>query len=99
MEVQPPVIVYIYILYLCNQFLSSLVWKWLETGRWFSPGPPVSSTNKTDGLDITELLLKVALITIKQTNNQLPVKLTFVNQFSIIEIASLIFKVNNVAAI
>jgi hypothetical protein len=47
----------------------------------------------------TELLLKVALNTIKQTNNQSPVKLTFINQFSIIEIASLICKVNNVTAI
>jgi hypothetical protein len=48
---------------------------WLVTGRWFSLGPPVSSTNKTDRHDITEILLKVALNTIKQTNsqNQLPV--------------------------
>jgi hypothetical protein len=37
------------------------------TGRWFSPGPPVSATNKTDRHDITEILLKVALNTIKQT--------------------------------
>jgi len=35
---------------------------------WFSPGPPVSSTNKAYHHDITELLLKVALNTIKQTN-------------------------------
>jgi hypothetical protein len=34
----------------------------------FSPGPPVSSTNKTYRHDIIELLLKVALSTIKQTN-------------------------------
>jgi hypothetical protein len=36
----------------------------------FSPGIPVSSTNKTDRHDITEILLKVALNTIKpyQTN-------------------------------
>jgi hypothetical protein len=34
------------------------------TGQWFSP---VSSTNKTDHHDITEILLKVALNTIKQT--------------------------------
>jgi hypothetical protein len=27
-------------------------------GRWFSPGTPVSSTNKTDRHDITEILLK-----------------------------------------
>jgi hypothetical protein len=38
------------------------------TGRWLSPGPPVSSTNKTDHHDLTEILLKVALNTIKQTN-------------------------------
>ena len=30
------------------------------TGLWFSPGTPVSSTNKTDLHDITEILLKVA---------------------------------------
>jgi hypothetical protein len=35
----------------------------------FSPGPPVSSTNKTDSHVITEILLKVALNTIKQTQN------------------------------
>jgi hypothetical protein len=37
---------------------------WL-TGRYFSPGPPVSSNNKTDRHDITEILVKVALNTIK----------------------------------
>jgi hypothetical protein len=36
----------------------------------FSPGPPVSSTNKTDCHDITEILLKMALSTIKQANKQ-----------------------------
>jgi hypothetical protein len=69
--------------HLCNQCLSPLmlrvrtsirarcttlcdkVCQWLATGRWFSPG---SSTNKTDRHDITEILLKVALNTIKQTN-------------------------------
>ena len=35
----------------------------LVTGRWFSPGPQVSSTNKTDHHGITEILLKVALST------------------------------------
>ena len=29
--------------------------------RWFSPGTPVFSTNKTGRQDITEILLKVAL--------------------------------------
>jgi len=33
----------------------------------FSPGTPVSSTNKTDRHNITEILLKVALSSIKQT--------------------------------
>jgi hypothetical protein len=36
-------------------------------GRWFSPGTPVSSINKADHHDITELLLKVALNTKTQT--------------------------------
>jgi hypothetical protein len=46
------------------------VCQWLATSRWFSPGPSVSSTNKTDRHDITEILLKVTLSTIKQTNKQ-----------------------------
>ena len=37
------------------------VCQWLEAGRWFSPGTPVTSTNKTDHHDITEILLKEAL--------------------------------------
>ena len=40
----------------------------LATGWWFSLGPPVSSTNKTDRHNIIAILLKVALSTIKQTN-------------------------------
>jgi len=40
------------------------------TGRWFSPGIPISSTNNTDCHDIAEILLKVTLITINQTKNQ-----------------------------
>ena len=48
--------------------LSDSVCQLLATGRWFSPGSPVSSTNKTDRHEITEILLKVALRTIKQTN-------------------------------
>ena len=45
--------------------LCGKVGQWLATGRWFSPGTPVSSTNKTDGRDITEILLKVALSTMR----------------------------------
>ena len=47
--------------------LCDKVCQWLATGRWFSLGTPVSSTNKTDRHDITEMLLKVALIIIKPT--------------------------------
>ena len=39
----------------------------LAAGRYFSPGTPGSSTNKTDHPDITEILLKVALNTINLT--------------------------------
>jgi hypothetical protein len=38
-------------------------------GQWFSPGTLVSSTNKTDRHDITEILLKVVLNTINQSLN------------------------------
>jgi hypothetical protein len=41
---------------------------WLAAGQWFSLGPQVFTTNKTDRQNITEILLKVALNTIKQTN-------------------------------
>jgi hypothetical protein len=41
----------------------------LTTGRCFSPGTPVSSTNKTDSHDITEILLEVALSTKKTQIN------------------------------
>ena len=41
----------------------------LVHGRWFSPGSPASSTTKTGRYDITEILLKVALNTIKQTSS------------------------------
>ena len=42
-----------------------------EIGWWFPTDTPVSSTNKTDLHDITEILLKVVFKTIKQTNKQL----------------------------
>ena len=56
--------------------LCDKVCQWLATGLWFSPGPLVFSTNKTDH-DITEILLKVALNTIKQTNKKLSVVVIF----------------------
>ena len=51
---------------LCDKFCQ-----WLATGPWFSPSIPVSSTNKTDHHNITEILLKVALNTISQTLTQI----------------------------
>ena len=44
--------------------LCDKVCQWLATCRCFFPGPPVSSTNKTDRHDITEILVKVSLNTI-----------------------------------
>ena len=51
----------------CTTFCNT-VCRWLASGWWFFSGPPVSSTNKTDRHDITEILLKVVLNTIKQAN-------------------------------
>ena len=68
--------------YLCNQCLSLMTLRFripldktlchkvcqrLATVQWFSSGTPVSSTNKTDRDDITEILLKVAFSTITLT--------------------------------
>ena len=39
--------------------LCDKVCQWLMTGQWFSQGTTVSTTNKTDLHDITEVLLKV----------------------------------------
>ena len=65
--------------YLCNQCLSPLtlysiqhcdnVCQWLATGWWFYPGTQIFSTKKTDRHDITEILLKVPLSTIKPINH------------------------------
>ena len=47
-----------------NATLCDKIGQLLAALRLFSPGTPVSSTNKTDRHDITEILLKVALNTI-----------------------------------
>jgi hypothetical protein len=49
--------------------------QWLAAGWWFSPGTPVSSTNRTDHHDIAEILLKVALNTITLTPNPTTIRL------------------------
>jgi hypothetical protein len=48
--------------------LCDKVCQWLATGRWFSPGSPISSTYKTDRHDITVIMLQVALNSTKQNN-------------------------------
>jgi ABC-type glutathione transport system ATPase component len=45
------------------------VYQLLAHGRWVSPGTPASSTTKTCRHDIAEILLKVALNTKNQTND------------------------------
>ena len=57
--------------------LCDKVCQWFAAGRWFSPGPPVSSSNKTDLHDITEILLKVALSIIIKTKTKLLMKTTY----------------------
>ena len=52
----------------CTFTLCDKVCQWLATGRYFSPDTPLSSTNKTDCHDITEILVKVALNTINKQN-------------------------------
>ena len=47
--------------------LCDKVYQWLAAGRWFSPGPPFSSIKQNWPPDITEILLEVAINTIKQT--------------------------------
>ena len=71
--------------------LYDKVCQWLTTGRWFSSGPPVSSTNKTDCYNVTEILLKVVLDIIKQTRNNMNVSeqgrlsnFTFMHQLNFI---------------
>jgi hypothetical protein len=66
---------YIFYTKLCDK-----VCEWLATGQWFSPGTHLSSTNKTDCHDITEILLKVALNTITlNTNDNIIIRVSPIN--------------------
>ena len=49
----------------CTRLATAIdkAYQLLAQGRWFSPGTPASSTNKTGRHDIAEILLKVALNT------------------------------------
>jgi hypothetical protein len=61
-ELQISEITQMYLLHYVIKFVR------LAAGPWFSPGTTVSSINKTDCHDITEILLKVTLSIIKLTN-------------------------------
>jgi hypothetical protein len=54
-------------LYSIQHYVITFV-QWLAAGRWFSMVTPVSSTNKIDRHDITEISLKVVLNTITLPN-------------------------------
>jgi hypothetical protein len=60
-----------------------IVCQWLATGRWFSPGSPVSSTNNTDRHDITEILLKVALNIMTSSYKRAYRVVTFLHKYSL----------------
>ena len=105
--------------YLCNQCPSPLkLWvltlfmarctqyniMWLATGQWFSPGTPVSSTNKTDGHDKTEILLKATFniitlthpfIKFKKNINILPLQLYRVHSTIIIVLPLQLYRVHS----
>ena len=61
-----------------HNVLSDKVCQWLTAVQWFSPGTPVSSTNKTDR-HITEMLMKVVLSTINLNYNMLYIRIKYVN--------------------
>ena len=63
--------------------LCDKVCRWFATGQLFSPGSPVSSTNKTDRHDIPEILLKVALNSIKPTEKNGNWNSTNKNEFTV----------------
>jgi hypothetical protein len=55
--------------YWIQQYVIKFVSDWRKVDRWFSPGTPVPSTNKTDHHDIAEILLSLALNTMTLTAN------------------------------
>ena len=67
-----PLTLWVWILLMARCTRNNIMWYSLsDSDLWqvsgFSTGPPVSSTNKTDRHEITEIVLKVALNTTKPT--------------------------------
>ena len=58
--------------------------QWLTTGQWFSPGPPISPTNKTDRHDITEILFNTITLTQHFHPNFQEISTTIVLQFILV---------------
>jgi hypothetical protein len=54
-----------------NTTLCDKVYRWLATGQWHSSDTPVSTTNKTERHDITEILLKSG-VKHRSPNNEPP---------------------------
>ena len=80
---------------LCNENCQ-----WLAAGCWFSLGTPVSSTNKTDRHNITEILLKVALSTtiltltlkrLKEKVHDINQCLLYIDEYGILQVALIFF--------
>ena len=62
----------------CTRYnICDKVCQWFAAAQWFSPGIPVSSTNKTDRHDMTEILLKVALNTINLNQTKMSKSIFF----------------------
>jgi hypothetical protein len=70
---------------LCDKVCELLV-----TGQWFSLDPLVSSTSKTDRHNIAEIMLKVALNTIKPNKN---LSISLRDTFMIINGMTMILKI------
>jgi hypothetical protein len=62
--------------------LCDIVYQLLATGRMFSSGTLVSSTNKTDRHDITRILLKVALNPIILNMNVSQITAQYMDEYS-----------------
>ena len=65
----------------CDTTLCDKVCQWLTTGLWFSLGTPVSSTNKTECSDITEIFTKVAVNTINHNHTKNSYLKTHISHF------------------
>ena len=52
-----------------NTTLCDKVCQWIAAGQWFSPGTPISSTNKIDRHDITEILKNLNVLFCRRQQN------------------------------